>query len=77
MFISIISLYCGILIKTKIMKKTKTGLHIDVKGKRIEVYTKKELEKIEEDAQTKLDFLLIIALVGSLITIGFIIGLSV
>ena len=28
------------------MKKTKTGLHIDVKGKRIEVYTKKELEKI-------------------------------
>ena len=30
------------------MKKTKTGLHIDVKGKRIEVYTNKELEKLEE-----------------------------
>jgi len=59
------------------MKKTKTGLHIDVKGKRIEVYTKKELDKLEEEAQTKLDFLLIISLVGSLITIGFIIGLSV
>jgi len=59
------------------MKKTKTGLHIDVKDKRIEVYTKKELEKLEEEAQTKLDFLLIIALAGSLITIGFIIGISV
>jgi hypothetical protein len=59
------------------MKKTKTGLHIDVKGKRIEVYTNKELGKLEEEAQTKLDFLLIIALAGSLITIGFIIGLSV
>ena len=33
------------------MKKTKTGLHIDVKGKRIEVYTKKELEKLEEQIQ--------------------------
>lgn len=59
------------------MKKTKTGLHIDVKGKRIEVYTKKELEKIEEEAQTKLDFIIFFALAGLLITIGFIIGLSV
>ena len=38
------------------MKKTKTGLHIDVKGKRIEVYTKKELEKLESEANEKLDF---------------------
>tara|TARA_R110002124_G_scaffold118256_1_gene275551 strand:- start:313 stop:480 length:168 start_codon:yes stop_codon:yes gene_type:complete len=37
----------------------------------------KELQKLEEEAQTKLDFLLIIALVGSLITIGFVIGISV
>jgi len=59
------------------MKKTKTGLHIDVKGKRIEVYTKKELEKIEEEAQTKVDFIIFVALAGLLITIGFIIGLSV
>ena len=36
----------------------------------------KELQKLEE-AQTKLDFLLIIALAGSLITIGFVIGISV
>tara|TARA_R110000787_G_scaffold90648_2_gene191286 strand:- start:1511 stop:1690 length:180 start_codon:yes stop_codon:yes gene_type:complete len=59
------------------MKKTKTGLHIDVKGKRIEVYTKKELEKIEKDAQTQVDFIIFVALAGLLITIGFIIGLSV
>ena len=37
----------------------------------------KELQKLEEEAQTKLDFLLIIALAGSLITIGFVIGISV
>ena len=44
------------------MKKTKTGLHIDVKGKRIEVYTKKELEKLEQEAQTKLDLLIVFSL---------------
>ena len=59
------------------MKKTQTGLHIDVKGKRIEVYTKKELEKLEEEAQTRLDVLLVIALSFCLIALGFIIGLSV
>lgn len=59
------------------MKKTKTGLHIDVKGKRIDVYTKKELEKLEEEAQTKVDFIIVVAFAALLITIGFIIGLSV
>ena len=59
------------------MKKTKTGLHIDVKVKRIEVYTKKELERLEEQAQTRLDVLLVIALSFCLITLGFIIGISV
>jgi len=59
------------------MKKTKTGLHIDVKGKRIDVYTKKELEKLEEEAQTKVDFIIVVAIAALLITIGFIIGLSV
>ena len=59
------------------MKKTKTGLHIDVKGKRIEVYTKKELEKLEAEADERLDFVIVIALAVCLITIGFIIGLSV
>ena len=59
------------------MKKTKTGLHIDVKGKRIEVYTKKELEKLEAEADERLDFVVVIVLAVCLITIGFIIGLSV
>jgi len=59
------------------MKKTKTGLHIDVKGKRIEVYTQKELEKLEAEANERLDFLVVLALAGCLITVGFIIGLTV
>ena len=59
------------------MKKTKTGLHIDVKGKRIEVYTKKELEKLEAEADERLDFVIVISLAVCLIAIGFIIGLSV
>ena len=59
------------------MKKTKTGLHIDVKGKRIEVYTKKELEKLQAKDDERLDFVVVIALAVCLIAIGFIIGLSV
>ena len=59
------------------MKKTKTGLHIDVKGKRIEVYTKKELEKLEAEANERLDFIIVIALAGCLIAIGLIIGLAI
>ena len=37
----------------------------------------KKLEKLEEEAQAKLDFLLITALFGILITIGFVICISV
>ena len=59
------------------MKKTKTGLHIDVKGKRIEVYTKKELEKLESEAEERLDFVVVISLAVCLIAIGFIIGLAI
>jgi hypothetical protein len=59
------------------MKKTKTGLHIDVKGKRIEVYTKKELEKMEERVQTQLDFIVAVSICALWITLGFIIGISV
>tara|TARA_B110000858_G_C17361376_1_gene275427 strand:- start:6 stop:185 length:180 start_codon:yes stop_codon:yes gene_type:complete len=58
------------------MKKTKTGLHIDVKGKRIEVYTNKELEKLEAEADERLDFIVVIALASCLITLGIIIGLA-
>ena len=59
------------------MTKTKTGLHIDVKGKRIEVYTKKELEKLEEDAQAKLDLLIVFSLSFLLIGIGIVIGMAI
>ena len=59
------------------MKKTKTGLHIDVKGKRIEVYTKKELDKLEAEANERLDFVVVISLAVCLIAIGFIIGLAI
>jgi len=59
------------------MKKTKTGLHIDVKGKRIEVYTKKELEKLEQEAQTKLDLLVVFSLSILLLSIGVVIGMSI
>ena len=59
------------------MKKSKTGLHIDVKGKRIEVYTKKELEKLEQEAQTKLDLLVVFSLSILLLSIGVIIGMSI
>ena len=77
MFITIISFILRYINKTNKMKKTKTGLHIDVKGKRIEVYTKKELEKMEERVQTQLDFIVAVSICALLITIGFIIGLSV
>ena len=59
------------------MKKTKTGLHIDVKGERIDVYTKKELEKLEEDAQAKLDLLIVFSLSILLLGIGVIIGMAI
>ena len=59
------------------MKKTKTGLHINVKGKRIEVYTKKELEKLEQEAQTKLDLLVVFSLSILLLSIGVVIGMSI
>ena len=59
------------------MKKTKTGLHIDVKGKRIDVYTNKELEKLEEDAQAKLDLLIVFSLAILLLGIGVIIGMAI
>ncbi len=59
------------------MTKTKTGLHINVKGKRIEVYTKKELEKLEEDAQAKLDLLIVFSISILLLGIGVVIGMAI
>ena len=65
--------------KTNIMKKTKTGLHIDVKGNRIEVYTKRDLKQREIELQNKRELIItasLIALASLLVTLGFIIGIS-
>ena len=58
------------------MKKTKTGLHIDVKDKRIKVYTEKELQKIREKEMMRDDIVIVFTLSGLLICIGIIIGVS-
>jgi uncharacterized membrane protein len=58
------------------MKKTKTGLHIDVKDKRIEVYTEKELQKMREREMMRDDIVIVFTLSGLLICIGIIIGVS-
>jgi len=59
------------------MKKTKTGLHIQTRKNRIEVYTQKELEKQEQQQQEARAFIirLAILLFASLtFVLGFIIG---
>ena len=58
------------------MKKTKTGLHIDVKNKRIKVYTEKELQKIREREMMRDDVVIIFTIAGLLLSIGVIIGAS-
>ena len=58
------------------MKKTKTGLHIDVKDKRIEVYTDKELQKKREREMLRDDIVIVFTLAGLLLSIGVIIGAS-
>jgi len=58
------------------MKKTKTGLHIDVKDKRIEVYTEKELQKKREQEMLRDDIVIVLTLAGLLLSIGVIIGAS-
>ena len=65
--------------KTNKMKKTKTGLHIDVKGKRIEVYTKRDLKQRDIELQNKRELIItasLIVLASLLVTLGFIIGIS-
>jgi hypothetical protein len=63
-------------IKPNKMKKTKTGLHIDVKDKRIKVYTEKELQKIREKEMMRDDIVIVFTLSGLLICIGILIGIS-
>lgn len=59
------------------MKKTKTGLHIETRKNRIEVYTKKDLQEKERKEQETRNLIITgtILLFGLLIfTFGLIIG---
>ena len=59
------------------MKKTKTGLHIQTRKNRIEVYTKAELKKKEEERKQARQFIInaaIITFAALTFLIGFILG---
>jgi len=59
------------------MKKTKTGLHIQTRKNRIEVYTKAELQKQKEQQQKARQFIInaaIITFAALTFLIGFILG---
>ena len=59
------------------MKTTKTGLHIQTRKNRIEVYTKKELEQQEQELKKAKQYLIntVIILFASLtFVLGFIYG---
>lgn len=60
------------------MKKTKTGLHIQTRKNRIEVYTQKELEKQEQENQEARAYIIrlsIILFATVTFILGFIVGL--
>ena len=62
------------------MKKTKTGLHIETRKNRIEVYTKADLKQRDKELSDKRELIItasLIALATFLVTLGFIVGLSV
>jgi hypothetical protein len=62
------------------MKKTKTGLHIETRKNRIEVYTKKDLQQRDEELNEQRELIIMASAVASailLVTLGFIFGLSV
>ncbi len=62
------------------MKKTKTGLHIETRKNRIEVYTKKELKKRQQYEREARNFIITgtILLFGILLfTLGLMIGSKV
>lgn len=66
--------------KTNIMKKTKTGLHIETRKNRIEVYTKKELQEKERKQQEYRNLIItgsILILGLLLLTLGLIMGSSI
>jgi len=57
-------------------KKTPTGLHIKQKGKRIEVYTPSEQQKLRDKREFEADIIIGFTIAGLLLTLGFIIGIS-
>ena len=62
------------------MKKTKTGLHIQTRKNRIEVYTQKELEEQERKLMRQRDAimqLILILMFLGIAVVGFLIGTSV
>jgi uncharacterized membrane protein YvbJ len=62
------------------MKKTKTGLHIETRKNRIEVYTKKDLQQRDKELNEQRELIIMASAVASailLVTLGFIFGLSV
>ena len=61
----------------KDLKKTPTGLHINKKGKRIEVYTPKEIVESLRDKKDESDIIIALTLSVLLITIGILIGMSI
>jgi len=59
------------------MKTTKTGLHIQTRKNRIEVYTQKELEQQEQQRKEARAFIIrtaIVLLIGLWFVLGFILG---
>ena len=62
------------------MKKTKTGLHIETRKNRIEVYTKADLQRREKELKEQREVIKLAAIIGlaiTLVALGFIFGLSV
>jgi len=58
-------------------KKTSTGLKIKQKGKRIEVYTPSEQQKLRDKREFETDIVVGFTLAMLLIIIGIIIGISI
>jgi hypothetical protein len=59
------------------MKKTKTGLHIETRKNRIEVYTQKELEAIELKKERQREIIIqgaIIFMLAVCVAFGYLIG---
>jgi len=59
------------------MKKTKTGLHIETRKNRIEVYTQKELEAIELKKERQREIIIqcaVFFLLAVCVAFGYLIG---